>query len=261
MKQAPSVVIIGAGAAGLSCALSAAAHGAKVVLVEKTARLGGTVKQALLHTLGGLFDDQGEWLNPGLPVELGERLSRACPRTQKRRIGKTWVLNVDPEVYAQVVADWIEATPAIEFSHCASIARVAVYAGRVEQLSVTCEGKTHVLWPDALVDATGDAGIVRRIDARLVDDGLALGGFIVQLRGVYPEALRFPKSVALLREIRKAVETGDLAPECSTVWLDTGVYADEAYAKFSVDPLRLRRRTNAANRARVAGIYAWFTRL
>ena len=37
------IVVVGAGAAGLSCALSAAAEGAYVVLLEKTAELGGTV--------------------------------------------------------------------------------------------------------------------------------------------------------------------------------------------------------------------------
>lgn len=42
------VVIVGAGAAGLSCAVSAAAGGASVLLVEKERRLGGT-----LHLSGG----------------------------------------------------------------------------------------------------------------------------------------------------------------------------------------------------------------
>ena len=79
LKLIPSspLVIVGGGAAGLSCALSAAAQGANVLLVEKAASLGGTVTHALIHTLGGLFDDQGNFLNPGLPVELADRLAQA----------------------------------------------------------------------------------------------------------------------------------------------------------------------------------------
>ncbi|OAD20123.1 FAD dependent oxidoreductase [Candidatus Thiomargarita nelsonii] len=70
----------------------------------------------------------------------------------------------------------------------------------------------------------------------MVDDGMALGGFILQLRGISPNALRFPKGVALLRHIRKAVENHELPPECATLWLDTGIYPNEAYAKFNVMP-------------------------
>lgn len=42
------IVIIGAGTAGLPCAIEAAARGSRVLLVEKDARIGGT-----LHTTGG----------------------------------------------------------------------------------------------------------------------------------------------------------------------------------------------------------------
>jgi len=228
------IVIVGGGAAGIGCALSAAAQGINVVLLEKTAQVGGTVTQALIHTLGGLFDDQGNFLNPGLPVELTERLSHACSHTRKRRIGKTWVLNVEPTVYAQVINDWIKTYPNIEVSYQSSITSVSVHAEQVEQVSVTCDGKSRTLQPHALIDTTGHAEIVRLIDARLVSDGMALAGFILQLRGIAPHALQFPKGVALLRRIRKATDNQELPPECSTLWLDTGVYPDEVYVKFNL---------------------------
>ncbi|MFN7929536.1 MAG: FAD-dependent oxidoreductase [Blastocatellia bacterium] len=84
------------------------------------------------------------------------------------------------------------------------------------------------------VDTTGSAQVVRRIDSRLVNEGEALGGFIVQLRGLARgDAVSENTS---LREIRQAVAREALPPECATVWLDSGVYDDEAYAKFSVAP-------------------------
>ena len=227
------IVVVGGGAAGLGCALAAAAAGANVLLLEKSAELGGTVRQALLHTIGGLFDDQGEFLNPGLPVELTERLTRACPHTRKRRIGKTWVLNVDPGIYVAVITEWINTTPNISVRYGAEVTQLAIDAGRIEEIRVT-EGFT--VSPNALVDATGSASVVRLIDGALVSDGEALGGFIIQLRGLAPDAIQFPKGVAVLRQIRKAAENGELPPECATVWLDSGVYAEEAYAKFSVAP-------------------------
>ena len=231
-----ATVIVGGGAAGLGCALSAAAEGANVLLLEKTAELGGTVKQALIHTIGGLFNDNGEFLNEGLPVELAERLGRACPYTQKRRIGRTWVLNVDPAIYAEVVTNWINATPNIEVHYQTSVTELCIDAGRTLEISGNCDGRPYTCCPQALVDTTGDASVVRQIDEGLVADGLAMGGFILQLRGLTRDALQFPKRVALSRQIRKAVDNEELPRECSSVWLDTGVYPEEAYAKVSVSP-------------------------
>jgi hypothetical protein len=186
--------------------------------------------------MGGLFDDRGDFINTGLPVELTERLRRASSYSQKRRIGKTWVLNEDPAIYADVITDWIQATPDIEV-HCgASVADLTIESGRVKQIRAVFNGSTNTICPNELVDTTGNASIVRQVDEDLVADGVALGGFILQVRGLAHDAMVFPKGVALARQIRKAVENEELPPECSTVWLDTGVYPDEAYLKFSVPP-------------------------
>ena len=230
------VVVVGAGAAGISCALSAAEAGASVVLLEKSAELGGTVSQALIHTLGGLFDDQGSLLNAGLPAELAERLGEACSHTKQRRIGKTWVLDVDPAKYANVVTHWVASKPNIDIVFHARVTQLSIHAGQIAQITVSSNGNVDNVQPAAVVDATGDANVVRLIDAERVENGVALGGVILQLRGVATDALRFPNGVALLMDIRKAAETHQLPPECLTLWLDTGIYPDEAYAKFNVTP-------------------------
>ncbi len=206
------------------------------MLLEKTAELGGTVRRALIHTIGGLFDDQGDFLNEGLPVELTRRLEHACPHTQKRRIGKTWVLNVDPAVYAEVITDWITTTPGIEVFHRASVTQFSRTGGYITQIAGTCCDQTYAFSLRALVDTTGDASVVRQIDKDLVAEGQALAGFIVQLRGVPADTMAFPRSVALATQIRRAVGNEKLPPECSSLWLDKGVYPDEVYAKFSVSP-------------------------
>lgn len=66
MTNHPSQIrIFRAGVAGITCALSAAERGIEVVLLEQNNEIRGNVVNALIHTLGGLFDDQGEILNPG----------------------------------------------------------------------------------------------------------------------------------------------------------------------------------------------------
>lgn len=229
-----NIAIVGAGAAGIACALSAAAQGASVVLLEKSGQLGGTVTQTLIHTLGGLFDDQGHFLNLGLPVEFTERLSQASSLTHKRRIGKTWTLSVDPKIYGQVVSSWINEYPNIEVNYHTTITNVSINVGCIDRVTITGDDKSHTWKPQALIDTTGHADIVRQIDVSKVTEGVALAGLILQLRGVAPDAIKFPKGVALLQRIRKAAYNHKLPPECATLWLDSGVYPDEVYVKFNL---------------------------
>jgi len=232
------IVIVGAGAAGMACALAAAAKGADVVLLEQSGQPGGTVTQTFIHTLGGLFDDQGEFLNLGLPVELTKRLNKASLHTKKRRIGKTWTLSVDPEVYAQVTRDWIDEYPTIQVHYHTRITNVSVDAGNIEAIIVTNKENSCILHPHAVIDTTGHADIVRQVrdvrDVRDVTEGVALAGMIVRLRNVTPDTVKFPKGVALLLGIRKAAKNQELPLECASLWLDSGVYPDEVYVKFNL---------------------------
>lgn len=229
MSQSP-IVISGGGAAGISCALAAAQQEKQVILVEKTGSLGGTLTQALIHTIGGLFDEHGQLLNLGLPLALVERLTHASPDTQKRRIGKLWVLNVDPTLYAAVVTAWLAEFSKIKIVYHTELTEILIEEQRASQI------KLNGQWIKitALVDATGTAQCIRHLDPKLVKIDNTLAGWIVQIRGVAPNALQFPQGVAILKTIRDATVRQQLPPECATVWLDSGVYADEIYLKFNL---------------------------
>ncbi len=230
----PALVIAGAGATGIACALAAARQKIPVVLLEKSAQLGGTVTGALIHTLGGFFNDHGDTLNQGLSAELIDRLVEASPFTCKRRIGKTWVLNVDPSIYRQVISSWLNEYPTIKVCYQTHINHAAINTQRIDAVTVACNGQSRTLNTLAVIDATGRADIVRSIDSRLITEGSALAGLIVQLGGVSPGTLDFPKGLALLRHIRKATEKHELPPECAALWLDGGVYPEEIYVKFNL---------------------------
>jgi hypothetical protein len=230
------IVIAGAGAAGLACAISASkVKDTTVFLVEKTARLGGTVTQSLIHTIGGLYDTNGEYINRGLPVELTQRLLQASSYTRKRKMGKLWVLNVEPAIYEKVVEAWIKNQSNIQVFRNSQITLVQVANGLVNQIKwVTNDSEKINLRPWALVDATGAAEIVRMINPQWVNEGRALAGLIFQMRGVETKALKFPNNVGLLRTIKKATEDGILPTECAMTWFDTGIYEDEMYIKLNI---------------------------
>lgn len=219
-----------------------------VFLLEESSEVGGTVAHALIHTLGGLFDDQGEILNPGLTEELIARLTGFCSHTAKRRIGKTWTLSVDPAVYLGVVQEWISEHPRIHLHRQATLRKVSADARGVSVLIYSWEGGIKTLHPSVLIDASGRAASIQILNEGLVTEGQALAGLIVQMRGVATNALNFPNGVSLLHTIRQAVAAGELPSECESIWLDKGVTSDEAYIKFNLE----RTMFNASHMAQVA---------
>lgn len=236
MNHDDSIVIAGAGAAGIAAAISSARSGSRVLLVERSSRLGGTVTQSLIHSIGGLFDSDGKLLNNGLSQELVKRLTEANPLVRMRRIGKLWTLTVSPEDFEKLMEQWISEEPGITLLRKSSVASVMMEDGKAANIEIESGMEKLSLRPKALIDATGNADIIRMIDSALVTDrpGSAAAGLIFVLRGFQEDALKFPKNVALTQTIKKAVMAGKLSPGCGMAWIDSGPGTDEAYIKLQL---------------------------
>jgi hypothetical protein len=242
-----AVVVCGAGAAGLSASLSSAAHGAQVLLLEAQPELGGTVADALIHTLAGFYDSAGNLLHQGLPRELIERLSAADPLCRRRKMGRVFVQSVCPNSYRRVVTQWIGHSPRIAVCCGTRAVGVRRAQGRIVELTAHGPAGTFTLRLRAVIDATGTAEIVRLIDPALVidDERRAAGGWIFRLRGIEPGSLEFPRGLAVVRHLRQAAAAGRLPPDCAKTWVDVGHYEDEAFVKLFV-PLAGRWREREA---------------
>jgi hypothetical protein len=216
----------------MAAALAAARAGAGAVLVEESPRVGGTVADCLIHTIGGLFDDAGELLNGGLPAELTDALHRADPATGKRRIGRAWVLDACPEVYRSVCTRWL-AEAGVRVLCGSRIIRVNEAGGRIVSVTTDRSGEVAAA---AVIDATGTADITRLLDASLLQPGPTrmAGGLVLRLRGITPGALAPPRNVAVVRALRSAAADGTLPPECAHAWVDKGLTADEVFLKLMV---------------------------
>lgn len=234
-RGADPLVICGAGAAGIAAALAAARSGVPVWLVEASARVGGTVASALIHTLGGLYDSRGERLQVGLGAELIDRLESRDPHVRRRRMGRLWVLNVCPKLYRNVVEEWIATESNIRLLTRSRVSRTVCEGGRVTQVEIAGRGGCFSLRPRQVIDTTGTAELVRRIDANLVQSGtVQASGLIFRMRGVVPGSLDFPRGVLVVQALRAAAADGTLPPTCDKAWIDTGVWDDEAFVKLFV---------------------------
>jgi hypothetical protein len=220
----------------MAAAISAARHGGDVFLFEKTAHVGGTVVNSLIHTIGGLYDSSGEFLNEGLPVELAHKLFLASSQTRMRKIGRTHVLNVSPDVYKGVVEAWMREESKIRIFCESELIGVDTKNGLVRWITVSTPDRAVNLQPKGLIDTTGSAEIIRMINPEVVIDNpcRAAGGLIFQMRGVEPGTMTFPHSIEVLGNIRRAAQKGVLPSECARAWIDMGVYDDEVYGKLFV---------------------------
>ena len=219
------VVVAGAGAAGMAAAIAAARQGVDVLLIEKQGSTGGTVVHGLIHTLGGLYDADGGYLNSGLPHELAERILKADCNAKPRKIGKTWTLSGEPEIYGRVTADWL-AEEGVRIWGGASINWVKATDERIEALEgVDHEGGTWRVQCGAVIDCTGSAEVVRQVNpARVVEEeNRAAAGLIFTVEHIEQDALIFPRNIEVLRGLRRAAEQGKLPEICAKAWVDVGV--------------------------------------
>jgi hypothetical protein len=230
------VVVAGAGAAGMAAAIAAARQGAEVLLVEKRAITGGTVTHGLIHTLGGLYVEDGAYLNSGLPQELAERLLKADRSARPRKIGKTWTLSMEPDIYGRVTADWL-AEEGVRVWCGSTVNRVMTTGRQLEALGMEePAGAIRQIYCGAVIDCTGSAEVVRLVDPALVveEDDRAAAGLIFQVVNVERDALVFPRNIEILRGLRRAAEQGLLPEVCAKAWVDVGVKDNEAYVKLFV---------------------------
>jgi hypothetical protein len=236
-----SLIIAGAGPTGIAAAISAARNGCRVLLLEKQPTIGGTVTRSLIHTLGGLYDDAGNYLNQGLSIELCERLHAADALVTKRKIGRTWCLAVDPALFQQVVTGWLREEPAITLMTDSLITGGEIRDAKLSRLELLLQGEPASCLPAAALDATGSAELVKLLAPDLLqqDQRRASAGVIFHLRGCGPGALSFPKGAQLLCAIRQAAAEGRLSALAGSAWLDSGLVEDELFVKLTLPPEQL----------------------
>ena len=177
MKNSVDIVVLGAGAAGLAAAISAARTGASVILIDRRNGPGGTGGFSGLTTLCGLYDEAGKFLNEGFAREFAEQIAEAPAQKQ----GRVWALPYRPEKFRSVAASLLEKTPNLQTHWGESLKTLRVEGGRITQLNDAAVG--------AVIDCSGDAEIGAAAGADLLstDDSTQASAVVFALRGVARE--------------------------------------------------------------------------
>lgn len=181
VRTATEVLIVGGGIAGISAAIAARRAGAKVLLIEKSALLGGLATNGLINWFEPLCNGQGEQLIFGLAEEL-LRLSirygddtlpqiwrnRSLPfnpslvRPEKHNmIGGRYGTFFSPTLF-QLALDELVQDEGVELRLEMSAVLPVMKKGRCTGVIVESSNGRECYPANVVIDATGDAAMLAR---------------------------------------------------------------------------------------------------
>ncbi|HUP83770.1 MAG TPA: FAD-dependent oxidoreductase [Candidatus Limnocylindria bacterium] len=207
------VVVVGAGSAGSSAAISAARSGARTLLIDRLGFMGGT-STAVLDTFYAFYTPTPEPMRVvgGLGWEVVQRLTDAgvCferPNTYGAGTGVTY----DQETL-KLVWEGLAADVGVELLLHTWATGVRVEEGRVTGVRVWNKGGERWIGADVVVDASGDADVAALAGARYEDFGstgrVQSLSTLFRLANVNVEVAAQTKKADLWAMMREAASTG-----------------------------------------------------
>jgi glycine/D-amino acid oxidase-like deaminating enzyme len=207
------VVVVGAGSAGSSAAISAARAGARTLLIDRLGFMGGT-STAVLDTFYAFYTPTPEpqRVVGGLAWEVVQRLTDAGvaferPNTYGAGTGVTY----DQETL-KLVWEALAADAGVELLLHTWATGVRVEDGRVTGIRVWNKGGERWIGADVVIDASGDADVAALAGARYEDFGttgrVQSLSTLFRLANVNVEVAAQTKKAELWALMREAAATG-----------------------------------------------------
>lgn len=241
------VAVVGGGVAGVAAALAAAGFGARTVLIERGARLGGNAAQALVHTICGLYHPAGdgppELAHPGLPARFAAALARAGAAGAPERAGRVWVLPTEPPKLTVVARMLCEDAKDLALRLGTEVVdtTLTVEGPELQRLRLEAPGRApEEIDAGVIVDASGDASGATAGGAAVesaAPDLLQIPSYIFRLSDVDTAALEELRGFSRMRithALAGAVHEGALPDGCESVLVRPGSEPGQIYVTLNV---------------------------
>ncbi len=242
------VAVVGGGSAGVAAAVTAAQLGARTLLVERCAQLGGNATQAFVHTICGLYfaaeeNSEARFAHRGFPKRFAEFLLRTCGARPPERAGRVFVLPVDPARFAAAARAFCESEKGLELvTNCElTAATLSEENGTGHELELLGADGTHRrACAKIAVDASGD-GALAVLGGAAVEvappELLQHPSYIFRMSGVDTDAFHGFARLRLSHAVAGAARTGVLPPGAEAVLVRTGCEPGDVYITLNIPKL------------------------
>ena len=224
MSDRYDVVVVGSGSAGSSAAITAARQGARTLLVDRLAFMGGT-STAVLDTFYAFYTpgERPRRVVGGIGWEVvGHLRAEGVAFERPNTYGAGTGLTYDQETL-KVVWERLAEEAGVEILLHSWATGVRVTDGRIEAVRLWNKGGERWVEADAVVDASGDADLVAL--AGLEYDNAARQGRVQSLSTLFKlanvdvERAASVKKAELWERMRRAAESGAYAlPRIEGSW-------------------------------------------
>lgn len=238
------VAVVGGGSAGIAAGVSAAALGARTLIVERSTLLGGNIARAYVHTICGLYrfasDGHPVHVHRGFPKHFAAALQRAGAAGEPERAGRVYVLPTFPPRVAEYAAAHCDATPSLTVTTERELvaARLSQTAGTPHTLSLRDkQGRETEVDATIAIDASGDATLGALAGAEITEeapDTLQVPSYIFRLAAVETAEIEGFARLRLSHSVAGAVRSGQLPAGCESVLVRRGELPDEVYVTLGV---------------------------
>lgn len=214
------VVVLGAGAAGVSSAIAAAKNGARTLLVESSSIVGGDLLSGL--PIDGCRTTGGEWIVGGVAKELFdtcEALGGYVGSIYDRR--NIWVVMINPRIMGFSILKKLEEYK-VDLLPYSQVDVVSHADGLISSITVKNKTKQYLLKGDIYIDCTGDGDVsyLCGVPYEMGDESGELQPMtmVFQMRNVHPEevlsfVLEHPENCGLAENPNSEKSARELAQE------------------------------------------------
>ena len=166
MTKHYDLIVVGGGPGGLPAAIAAARAGQKVLLVERSAALGGLANSGL--PLLGFVDRAGDHVVGGIPQEFVDRLQKLDGTMGHRYCPVHNSLTIINPHWFRIVSFEMCLEAGVDILLYAELMEAKAENGRITEITVLARGNVKRFTAQLFIDATGDACLATRVGANCV---------------------------------------------------------------------------------------------
>jgi hypothetical protein len=236
------VIVAGGGPSGIAAALAAAACGARVLVIEREAVLGGNVARALVHTICGLFlpspERQAVHAHAGLPRALATRLQKDGSAGGVEWAGGAGFVAIDPFAFASLAECLLAENSRIDVERGASVTVVALAdSGPSEVCFLGENGRAGRAAAWNVIDTSGDA-VAATLAGAATEQAAAAdlqhASYIFRIDGADADALDNMERARTSTAVARAARSGELPASACSIVVRAGLPAGSFYVTLNL---------------------------